>query len=331
MSWEVILASFIFAFLAAVIAAPILIASARKKGLMGHDVNKPNRPLVAEMGGFAIFGGLAAGILVGLLAISFYDNQFQLAVFLLAALASIAFIALIGVFDDLFKLSARTKLFLPVIASLPLVAVLAGDTTMSLPFFGDVNLGLFYTFILIPLGITGAANAVNMSAGYNGLEAGIGAVASFFLLVIALSVGSLPAAVILAACLGACLAFLYFNWFPAKVFPGDIGTYTIGCALAAAVILGNMEKFGVIVLIPAFYELAATLYYSLRKVERRKVCHNPVLKDGKIIPPKGTECFTLAFFILGRKPMTERNLVLSMLALYALFGVIALAVFFLHF
>lgn len=329
MVWKIIASAF-FAILVVLFATPLLISSARRKGLVGRDVNKPGRVLVAEMGGFAIFGGIAAAILVALLVISFYGGEARSVALLLAGLASIAFIALVGVFDDLFKLARRTKVFLPIVASLPLVAVLAGDTTMALPFFGDVNLGLLYTFILIPLGVTGAANAVNMSAGYNGLEAGIGAVASFFLLVIALSIGSVPAAVVLAACLGACLAFLVFNWYPAKVFPGDIGTYVIGCSIAVAVILGNMEKFGVIVLIPAFYELFATVYYSLRKIERRKYCHAPVLKAGKIIPPACSGRFTLAFLILSRKPMGERNLVLSMLGLYALFGFAALALFFLR-
>ena len=318
------------AFVVAFLGVPVLVFSARHKGIMGRDVNKQGKPLVAEMGGFAIFAGIASGMLLALLTISFYDRQFQLAVLLLAALASISFIALVGVFDDLFKLRRRTKVILPVIASLPLMAVLAGHTSMFLPFLGQVEFGLFYVFLLIPLGITGAANAVNMSAGYNGLEAGIGAIASLALLAIALSIGSLPAAVILAACFGACVAFLKYNWFPAQIFPGDIGTYAIGCCLAAAVIVGNMEKYGVIVLLPAFYELAATVYYSLKRVARREVCHNPVItSDGKLAPPKGAERFTLAFVLLGRKPRSEPALVASMLALYALAACLAIAVHFL--
>lgn len=328
---NLLLAVLAVGFVVGLVSTRLLIKSALNKGIIDRDSNKPGKPVVAAMGGFAIFGGMSTAILFSLLWFSFTAADARVIALLLAGLASIAFIALIGVFDDLFKLSGRTKLFLPLIASLPLVVVLAGDTSMALPFIGEVNLGLFYTFVLIPLGITGAANAVNMSAGYNGLEAGIGGIASFFLLMIALSIGSLPAAVILAACLGACLAFLFFNWCPAKVFPGDIGTYVIGCSLAAAVIIGNMEKFGVIVLIPAFYELIATVYYAARRIQRRRYCHNPILRGGKIIPPAGSEHFTLAFLLLGKRPMSERNLVLSMLGLYALCGAFAWAVFFLHF
>jgi len=319
---------FITSLVVVLLFSPLLIKSALKKGIVDHDSNKPGKPAVAAMGGFAIYGGLVAAVLLFVLGVSLYDHQFQLATMLLAALLSISIIALIGVFDDLFKLSWGIKIFLPVFAALPLIAVLAGDTTMSLPLIGAVNLGWFYTFVLIPVGVTGAANAVNMSAGYNGLEAGEGAIISAFLLVIALSTGSVAASIILAALLGACLAFLKFNWFPARVFPGDLGTYVIGGALASAVIIGNLEKFGLILFIPAFYELFATLYYKVKRVNRRQVCHNPVLKNGKIIPPKGSECFTLAFLILSRKPMGERTLVSSMLLLYAACGVFALALFF---
>ncbi|MEW5955542.1 MAG: glycosyl transferase family 4 [Candidatus Micrarchaeota archaeon] len=325
---QLVLAVFAVSVVSVLILAPLLIRSALKKGLVDRDSNKPGRPTVAAMGGFAVYAGLVLGVLLAVLVISLADHQFQLLVTLLAALLSVSIIALMGAFDDLFKLRWGVKAFLPVFAALPLIAVLAGDTAVSLPFVGAVDLGLFYTFILIPIGVTGAANAVNMSAGYNGLEAGEGAVISVFLLVIALSTGNVAAAVILAALFGACLAFLKFNWNPARVFPGDVGTYVIGGAIAAAVIIGNMEKFGLILFLPAFYELFATVYYKFKKVDRRKTCHNPVLKGGKIIPPKGAENFTLAFFILGRKPMAESRLVATILLLYAACGCAALALFF---
>jgi len=319
---------FAVAFLTALVLTPLLVESALGKGVVDRDANKPGKPIVAAMGGFAVYAGVVTAMLSAVLAFSVLDHEFEVVIMLLAALLSVSLIALIGVFDDLFKLSWGVKAFLPVFAALPLIAVLAGDTTVSLPFVGAVDLGLFYTFILIPLGVTGAANAVNMSAGYNGLEAGEGVVISAFLLVVALVTGNVAAAIILAALAGACLAFLKFNWTPAKVFPGDIGTYVIGGAIAAAVIIGNMEKFGLILFIPAFYELFATVYYKFKKVNRRQVCHNPVLKNGKIIPPKGAEYFTLAFFILSRKPLSEARLVATILLLYAACGCIALALFF---
>ncbi|MFH1056567.1 MAG: hypothetical protein V1717_02095 [Candidatus Micrarchaeota archaeon] len=319
----------VFSFAVTLFSTPVLIASATRKKLFGTDDNKPGRPHVAYSGGFSLFGGIAAGILAAVLYLVFLQNNLKENNLLLASLASITLLALIGVFDDVFKLSWKTKAILPVVGAFPLVAITAGDTSMSIPLLGWVNLGWIYTFILIPLGVTGAANAVNMAAGYNGVEAGSISVISAFLLLIALQSNAFPSAVILAATLAASLAFLKYNWFPAKVFPGDVGTLSLGAAIAAAVIIGNMEKYGVILFLPAFYELIATLYYWRKGVERRKACHNPVIsKDLKLSPPSGTENYTLFYKILSFKKMGEAALVKTVMALYFLCGLLALAVFY---
>lgn len=322
----------IVSFAITFISTPILVSSATRKKIFGIDANKNSKPKIPYLGGFAVFAGIASSILLSVLYLAFLKNDVQETNLLLASIASITMLALIGIFDDVFKLSWKTKALIPVIGAFPLVAITAGDTAMSLPFFGYVDFGLLYTFVLIPLGVTGAANAVNMAAGYNGVEAGSVAVISAFLLFIALQANAFPAAVILAATLGACLAFLKYNWLPAKIFPGDVGTLALGAAIASAVIIGNMEKYGVILFIPAFYELGATVYYWLKGIERREACHNPVIsKDGKLSPPKGAEKYTLFYRILAWKPMTESGLVKTVLILYALCGVLALAVFFTQF
>ncbi len=318
------------AFLVTLFLTRVFIKSALRKGITACDSNKKNKQVVANMGGFALLAGITAAVSLGIAYLSLVTLETGLFTLLLASLASITLVALIGVYDDLFKISPRLKIVLPVFAAVPLIAVTAGETSMVLPFFGAINFGLAYIIILIPLGITGAANAVNMSAGYNGLEAGIGAVASAFLLTIALLANAIGAAILLAALFGACLAFLNYNWFPARVFPADIGTYTIGTTLAVAAILGNMESFAVICLLPAFYEFAATLYYSWRKVERRSACHNPrIASDGKLSPRANSENYTLFHRILSLHPMRESRLVLTVLSLYAICGCLALAAYFL--
>lgn len=322
---------FAISFAVTLFSTPILITSAIRKRIFGTDDNKASKPQIPYLGGFTLFAGIASGILLSVLYLAFLENNIRETNLLLSALASITLLALIGIFDDVFKLSWRTKILMPVIGAFPLVAITAGDTAMSLPFLGVVDFGLFYTFVLIPLGVTGAANAINMAAGYNGLEAGSVAIISAFLLFIALQANSFPAAVILAVTLAACLAFLKYNWFPAKIFPGDVGTLSLGAAIASAVIIGNMEKYGVILLLPAFYELGATIYYWSKGVERRRACHDPVIaKDGTLSPPAGAENYTLFYRILKRKPMRESALVKKVLTLYALCGFAALAVFYLQ-
>jgi len=319
------------AFIVTFITTPFYAKRALAKGIFGKDVNKLEHPRVAEMGGLAVFAGVASSVSLGILYLTFIDANLQVLKLLLAALAALSLTALIGVFDDLFKLTWKTKTLMPLTAALPLVAVKAGETVMSIPFVGEVNFGLVYTFIFIPLGVTGAANAFNMSAGYNGVEAGIGFIVSATLLAIAVASGSTSAVVILAALAGACLAFLKFNWFPARVFPGDVGTLVTGVGIASAAIIGNLEKFAVLLVIPAFYELAATVYYAVKRVWRRPACHNPViLKDGRLKPPKGAERYTLFYLLLSLKPMREPDLVKTVYAVYFVFALITLAVYWLR-
>src|SRR3990170_4029481 len=117
-------------------------------------------------------------------------------------------------------------------------------------------------------------------------------------------------------------------WFilhPARMFVGDIGSLGLGAAIAAGAIIGGIEVWGLIAIAPAFYEAGATLWYGgIRKVSRREGCHSPLLAvDGKPSPPKGAERDTLAYLILGRRPMTEPRLVATLLSLYALSGLAA--------
>ncbi|MBI5553663.1 MAG: hypothetical protein HY917_02875, partial [Candidatus Diapherotrites archaeon] len=109
---------------------------------------------------------------------------------------------------------------------------------------------------LIPIGITGASNAFNMLAGFNGLEAGQGIIIIGALSIVALFEGKMLALLLGIAMLGSLLAFLYHNWFPAKVFGGDSLTLLIGCTIATMAILGNMEKAGIGFMGLFFIELA---------------------------------------------------------------------------
>lgn len=98
------------------------------------------------------------------------------------------------------------------------------------------------------LTMVGAANAVNLTDGLDGLAAGCTVVASLpFILLASMShhtvliPGSSEVAVCLAALCGACLGFLWFNSFPAQVFLGDTGSLAIGGMLGTAAVALHRE------------------------------------------------------------------------------------------
>lgn len=288
-----------------------------KVRISGIDMHKKNKPVLAEMGGLSIVAGFTAAMLVAIVAtrgLSLVD--------LFAAMTTILIVAIIGIGDDLFQLRQDVKAVLPVLAALPLMAIMAGQYDMALPFIGRVNFGIFYPLLLVPIGITGGANALNMLAGLNGLEAGNGIIMHGTILISALLIKSqepnaIYAAIISAAMVGALLAFYYYNRFPAKLFPGDVGTLTIGASLAVSVILGNMEKLGMILIVPYFAEL-----FLKWRCRFRGQSFGILRNDGTIAPPQ--KVCSLTHVVMGWGRFSEKKIVAILLGIEAVFALLAL-------
>jgi len=100
----------------------------------------------------------------------------------------------------------------------------------------------------------------------------------------------------------------------------------MGAVIGAGVIIGSLEFAGIIALLPTFYEAFSTIYYSfIKKIDRKYACARPIIdENNRLKPPKGAERFTLAYFILSKKPMSERQLVRVLLFLYLICGLFAI-------
>lgn len=260
---------------------PLFVLRMKKRGIVGIDMNKFSRPRVSEMGGICVWLGFSTGIIASIFVFSYLGWVKIDLTFLLAGFSTIAMVGFLGLIDDIvgWKNGIRQwqHALIPVFAALPLMAVNVTNPPISLPFLGfmpaefqlplvgAVSFGLFYSLILVPIGVTGASNAANMLAGLNGLEAGMGAIISLAFAAIAIMQGKIEAAIIAAAMLGALIAFLRYNWFPAKVFGGDSLTLMIGASFATAAILGDMEKIGVMLLAIYFIELVLKGRFWMQK------------------------------------------------------------------
>ncbi|VVB50999.1 Phospho-N-acetylmuramoyl-pentapeptide-transferase [uncultured archaeon] len=294
-------------------------------GISGKDRCKDGDVAVPEMGGLAIVTGFLVGVLIAVALSTFNVIPLRLSLpALLAAFSTVLITALIGIVDDLLLIRQEVKAVIPIFAALPLVALKVGETTMTLPFVGSVDFGIFYVLVLIPLAITGASNATNILAGFNGLEAGLGVImlSSVALVSYSLSLGSYPGSVeafiLSAAMAGALLAFLRYNWYPARIFIGDVGTLTIGAVLAAAVIVGNIEKVGIILILPFFGEL----FLKIRgRFKHPSWCER---KGMVLFCPNFSEVYGLPRLIMYlTKGITELRLVLVLLAVEVVFAVFA--------
>ena len=143
----------ILSFISTRLVMPWLIRKLEKADIIGKDIHKSSRPIVAEMGGMGILFGFIIGIFVGI--ILFPTLTFQLAIVLVVVLL----VGMIGMVDDLIVLSSKEKLFLLFLAGIPLWWI------------APPNVGLLY-MILIPIAVSICSNLTNMLAGLNGIESG---------------------------------------------------------------------------------------------------------------------------------------------------------------
>jgi UDP-N-acetylglucosamine--dolichyl-phosphate N-acetylglucosaminephosphotransferase len=313
----------ILSFASAFILIPVIIPPLRKVGIVGIDIHKPTQPTLPEMGGLGIVAGFAIGVISAIALGNFFADLLTVdAEMLQAVLGTILIITIIGVLDDWFKLKQGVKALLPLLAALPLMGAKAGETIMTIPYLGKIDFGVFYTLVLLPLATTGAANAVNMLAGFNGLEVGMGLVAMSSLTVIAVILHATTALVLLLAGLGALLATLYYNWYPAKILIGDVGTLTIGAIVASAVIVGNFEVAGGIVIVPYFFDF-------LIKAFNRFPSEGwwGELREGRLYCPSSRPVGLCQLIMKISGGISERTLVLVLIGIEVIFGLLAIQLY----
>lgn len=312
---------FVVSFAVSFAGFPIVIPRLKKAGIVGKNMNSEKQEEIAEMGGLVIAAGFGVGIVFSIFLRTFFDLFLSVNLTsILAALSTVLIVVIIGVFDDLISIRQWIKAIIPVFAALPLMALKEGYSMMRIPFIGLIEFGIFYPLVLIPLGITGATNTVNMLAGFNGLEVGMGIVAIGSLSIIAYLIGETTSLIILMATLGALVAALRYNWYPAKILVGDVGTLSIGAVIACAVTVGNYETAGVIIIIPYVVDF-------LIKAKNRFPYSFGEFKDGKLYCPEGGPVGLCQLIMKVWGGISERNLVLVLMGIEAIFGLLAILIY----
>ncbi len=152
---------------------------------------------------------------------------------------------LIGLYDDIkkvfmgrseqfFGMRLRHKLVLEIILSLLAGYWLYSEVRIKIihiPLLGVYDIGIFF-IIFAAFVITAFANAFNITDGLDGLASGVLVIALASFWVISNSILDTPLALFIAIWLGALIAFLYFNIYPARIFLGDVGALSFGATFA---------------------------------------------------------------------------------------------------
>jgi UDP-N-acetylglucosamine--dolichyl-phosphate N-acetylglucosaminephosphotransferase len=273
-------------FLSTYLIIPKWIKRAHQNNLTSKDMHKVKGKKVAEFGGLTVLGGATLGILTYIAINTFYFDRMNGNLVYIFALLSVLFISsIVGFIDDLLGwkegLSKRIRIFMIFSAAIPLMVINAGVSAMNLPFFGTVNFGILYPLFIIPLGIVGATVTFNFLAGYNGLETSQGILILSALAIVTYFTGTPWLSIISLSMVASLFAFYLFNKVPAKIFPGDVLTYSVGALIATISILGNIEKIAVFFFIPYIMETILKLRGGLKKESFAKLNK----KDGSLEPP----------------------------------------------
>lgn len=201
------------------------------------------------MGGLMIIGLI---MLTSILFLDMGDPKLQ------CCLLVMAVTAILGFLDDWAKITKKStdgvsgwfKIALQAVASLGCAGYLWYlDPTIArvlIPFYGMVDLGMFFIPFAM-LVIIGASNAVNLTDGLDGLASGCMVVSCLAFLSICLTFREVALANYLLCMAAACLGFLWFNAYPAKVFMGDTGSLSLGGALGTVAVCTHTELLLVII------------------------------------------------------------------------------------
>lgn len=330
------LAAFLTSLIVTLAVMPKAIMFLKNAGITGIDIQKKERPVLAEMGGLPVLVGFLAGSLLYVAFITFLTKSGDIfKIQILGAVLTIMIITLIGMLDDLSTLLGRNnkdkdksfkrdgfkqkhKFLMPVAAAVPLMVLNSGVSSTTIPFIGPVDVGLLYPLFFVPLGIMGASNATNMLAGMNGLEAGLGVVLLSFIGIYAYFNNVYSAAAVSLIFVATLIAFLKYNWYPAKIMPGDSLSYTIGAVAAVAAIMGNIEKFAVILFTPWFIELI------LKARTRFKAENFGELQADGTLKCKYEKNYSLTHVVMHAGRFTERGIVIILIGFEIIVGTITI-------
>ncbi len=217
-----VLSSLFIAFL----LLPLIIKVSKSIDLMDNpDPRKNHSVSTPVLGGIAILLGFFFALL---LTVSIADLGI-IKYFLFGLL--IIFVT--GLRDDISGLLARHKLFAQVFASFLMVQFSELKLTGLYGLAGFEEMPAWFNLMLSVFVIVGLTNSFNLIDGIDGLAASISAFILTFYGSVFYMAEEMTYAVACGALVGALLAFLFFNWQPAKIFMGDTGSMILGFSIAA--------------------------------------------------------------------------------------------------
>ena len=301
------LSAYGFPFLLAAVVSYILTPYIKKLAFLIGALDKPdNRKVHKKI--MPRLGGLAIYIAFMVAAVASLEMTWDIVGILIGGTVIVA----VGVLDDKYQLPAKVKLLGQIFAACVLVLFDIRIEWVNNPFGGY----FYLEYLSIPLTIfwvISFTNVVNLIDGLDGLAAGVSAIASLTVILVAVQMGYYHIAVMTAALAGGIIGFIRYNFNPATIFMGDTGSMFIGYMLAAISVYGAVKTAATVALIVPFIALGLPIMDTAFAIMRRYTNGRPIFQ-----PDKGHLHHRL--LAMG---MNQKQAVLLMYAITAALGIAA--------
>jgi UDP-GlcNAc:undecaprenyl-phosphate GlcNAc-1-phosphate transferase len=271
----------VLSLVVAAAVTPFVRWAARRAGVVDNPGGRRvHTRTIPRLGGLAV----VLGFFAPLVALAFTQSDvagmfFSEPLRMVGLAAGGVVVASLGAWDDIRGVRAWHKLAVQCIAALVAWGCGFRMESFTLPFVGELELGVFGLPLTI-LWITAIVNAMNLIDGLDGLAGGIAFFACLTNFVVATINGN-PLVMLLAAALGgAILGFLLYNFNPATIFMGDSGSMFLGFVLATTSMMGSSIQGSttVAILVPLIslgVPIMDTLFAMVRRIMERRPIFSP--------------------------------------------------------
>lgn len=275
---ESLFLSFSLGFLTTYFFVPPVMVIATKLGAIDKPdgQRKIHKKPIPRLGGVAIYIGILTGVLGGV-GYLFLKKQTILLDprNLIGIMIGATFIVLLGIADDFFSLKPSEK-YLGQIAG-AFIAIFFGFTIsfFNLPTGSTFALG-YWSIPVTIFWITAMVNIMNFIDGLDGLAAGVATIAGLSFLAYLLQKQNVTLALIIAALVGSSLAFLRYNFYPAKIFMGDSGSMLLGYLFGVISVNGVIKSLSAFSLLVPIVIMGVPIIDTFLAIVRRASAGRPI-------------------------------------------------------
>ncbi|OGD36665.1 hypothetical protein A2V94_00135 [Candidatus Atribacteria bacterium RBG_16_35_8] len=263
----------VIAFIVSYILTPYMARVGKKQNMMdlpGH--RKIHEEAIPNLGGIVIF----FGFLLSLLFVVQIEGQIK------ALLIGGVIILLLGVVDDIVDLSPKHKFIIQMVPAL--IVIIYNSDLINSFIVNQLKIFDLLGYLLYPIlifWIVGVTNSINLIDGLDGLACGISLIALVTFLILGLRQNLEALGLISIALTGSMLAFLKFNFYPAKIFLGDSGSTFAGFMLASIGALWVLNSGNAFFMFIPIIVLALPIFDTLFAIWRRYRGHYPIFQADK--------------------------------------------------